>query len=1262
MKILLMNKLSVITRLSTALLMNTSVLMKRREFLSVIDILLLCFLLSLNTLQSVEAEDAKYLTLVSLTFDDGLRESAAIQPLLDSGLKATFYVNSNRIRTSGPIDNTGFLTKAELDTLFNNGYEIGGHTIDHVDLATLSDAAQLQAICDDLATLRGWYGDNVYSFAYPYSSTGPTSQSIVAGGCPGTYGPLNKPVGKYENARAVGNVGCQDCSLSESIPSANPYYIATTDSVLSTTTLAEMQNYVTQAETTGGWVTLVFHSVCNGCDTFAVTQEMLDNFLTWLKARESQGTYVRTVHQVMSGDYPPPPPPPPLGPNLLINPSLELLGVNNLPDCWQLGDWGSSTATWTRTTDAYSGGFAQRLQITSYSDGDRKLLPTFDAGQMSGGCAPSVNAGVNYQISAYYKSTTFSTVILFYLDANGVWQYWRNGPNLPASNDWAKMTYYTGPLPTGVQAISFGIALANVGTLTTDEYSMAKVLDGPPPPPNTAPTFVGGASTLQVNTNASALDLKANLHISDTDIGQTETWSQSVGPAHGTLVISGATAGSGSINIAPGGTLTYQPEAGYSGSDSFTVQVSDGTATATRTFAVTVTALPNTAPTFVGGTTTLQVNMNSSALDLKANLHVSDTDTGQTEIWSQSVGPTHGALVISGATAGSGGTNITPAGTITYQPAAGYSGSDSFAVQVGDGAATAIRTFSITVSAAQTLGPNLLINSSLEIDQDANNQPDCWQRGGWGNNTAAWTRTTDAYTGGFAQQLQITAYNSGDRKLLPTLDTGQMSGGCAPSVEVGASYQISAYYKSTTASTAVLFYLDANNVWQYWKSGPNLPASGAYTQMTYNTGPLPAGAKAMSFGIALTSVGTLTTDEYSLAKIPDGPPPPNTAPTFVGGTTTLQMNTNSSALDLKPNLHVSDTDTGQTETWSQSVGPIHGTLVVTGATAASGSANIAPGGTLTYQPEAGYSGSDSFTVQVGDGTATAARTFAVTVLPNTAPAFVGGTTTLQVNTNSSALDLKANLHVSDTDTGQTETWSQSVAPLHGTLVVTGATASSGSANITPSGTITYQPAAGYSGSDSFTVQVGDGAATAIRTFSITVSAAQNLGPNLLINSSLEIDQDANNQPDCWQRGGWGTNTVAWTRTTDAYTGGFAQQLQITAYSSGDRKLLPTLDTDQMSGGCAASVEVGANYQISAYYKSTAASTAVLFYLDANNVWQYWKSGPNLPASGAYSQMTYNTGPLPAGAKAMSFGIALMRVGTLTTDEYSMAKVPDGSPP
>ncbi|WP_432741256.1 tandem-95 repeat protein [Methylobacter sp. G7] len=1123
--------------------------LKRRGVLFIIEILLMSFLLTLNVVQSVEAAGVKYLTLVSLTFDDGLRESAAIQPLLDSGLKATFYVNSNRIRLTGPIDNNDFLTKGEIDTLFNNGYEIGGHTIDHVDLATLSDAAQLQAICDDLATLRGWYGDNIYSLAYPYTSTGPATQGIVAGGCPGTYGSLNKPVGKYESGRAGGGLGCQECSVAESLPAPNPYHLATTDAVVSTTTLATLQSYVTQAEINGGgWVPLVFHSVCNGCSTYAVTQEMLINFLTWLRAREPQGTYVKTVHQVMSGDYPPLPPPPPLGPNLIINPSLEVVvGNNNLPDCWQLGDWGSSTATWTRTTDAYTGGFAQRLQITAYNNGDRKLMPTLDAGQMSGGCAPPVDAGTNYQVSAYYKSTTPSTFILFYLNANGVWQYWRDGPNLPASNDWSQMTYQTGTLPVGAKAMSFGIALSSVGTLTTDEYSMSKILDT-----NTAPTFVGGTTTLTVQQNSSALDLKPNLHVSDTDIGQTVTWSLIAAPVRGTLTISSATASSGSANITPGGTITYTPAAGYSGSDNFTVQVSDGVAIATRVFTVTVTAAPsNTVPTFIGGSTNLQVGMNSSALDLNPSLHVSDTDTGQTLTWSPSAAPIHGTLTISGATASSGSTNITPGGTITYQPTAGYSGSDSFTVQVSDGLTTANRTITMTVTSTN-LGPNLLINPSLEV-VGSNNQPNCWQQGGYGTNTFTWTRTTDAYTGSFAQQLQIASYTNGDRKLLPTLDVGQASGGCAPSVDAGAAYQISAYYKSTASSSVVLYYLDANGVWQYWKTGPNLPAANDWAQMTYQTGTLPVGAKAMSFGTALSSVGTLTTDEYSIAKILDGSTPTNTAPTFVGGTTTLTVPQNSSALDLNPSLHVSDTDTGQTLTWSPSAAPIHGTLTISGATASSGSINITPGGTITYQPTAGYSGSDSFTVQVSDGLTTANRTITMTV------------------------------------------------------------------------------------------------------------TSTNLGPNLLINPSLEV-VGSNNQPNCWQQGGYGTNTFTWTRTTDAYTGSFAQQLQIASYTNGDRKLLPTLDVGQASGGCAPSVDAGAAYQISAYYKSTASSSVVLYYLDANGVWQYWKTGPNLPAANDWAQMTYQTGTLPVGAKAMSFGTALSSVGTLTTDEYSIAKILDGSTP
>ncbi|MGZ5028661.1 MAG: DUF7402 domain-containing protein, partial [Methylobacter sp.] len=262
------------------------------------------------------------------------------------------------------------------------------------------------------------------------------------------------------------------------------------------------------------------------------------------------------------------------------------------------------------------------------------------------------------------------------------------------NNNGAGVTVNFAPVLTNsvrVTVTSVSGTTLNIGLAELEVYGVSQTSGS-----NISPTFVGGTTTLAVNMNSAAVSLKPNLHVSDTDSGQTETWSQGIVPAHGDLVFSGATAGSGSADITPGGTITYQPAAGYSGSDSFSVQVSDGSAMATRTFVVNVVAA-NTAPTFVGGTTTLSVTRNSAAVSLKPNLHVSDIDTGQTETWSQNVPPAHGMLVFSGATAKSGSTNITPGGTITYKPATGYRGSDSFTVQVRDGVATATRSFTVTV-------------------------------------------------------------------------------------------------------------------------------------------------------------------------------------------------------------------------------------------------------------------------------------------------------------------------------------------------------------------------------------------------------------------------------------------------------------------------------------------------------------------------------------------------------------------------------------
>ncbi|TAL21776.1 MAG: DUF4347 domain-containing protein, partial [Nitrospirae bacterium] len=118
---------------------------------------------------------------------------------------------------------------------------------------------------------------------------------------------------------------------------------------------------------------------------------------------------------------------------------------------------------------------------------------------------------------------------------------------------------------------------------------------------NTAPTFVTATpASLSVAQASSANDIKSLLHVSDSDAGQTETWSQSVAPSHGTLSFTNATANSGSADIPPGGAITYTPTASYVGSDSFTVQVSDSAATpGTATLVINVT---------VGSARTVTVN------------------------------------------------------------------------------------------------------------------------------------------------------------------------------------------------------------------------------------------------------------------------------------------------------------------------------------------------------------------------------------------------------------------------------------------------------------------------------------------------------------------------------------------------------------------------------------------------------------------------------------------------------------------------------
>lgn len=239
-------------------------------------------------------------TVVSLTFDDGQASHYSTLPMLQSrGMRGTYYINSGYVG-----DSSYYMTWPQIHELAAAGNEIGGHTVTHADLTRVSTTVAQQEVCNDRNALLAQGFAPVVSFAYPYAAYNPTAEQIVQN-C------------GYVSARGVGGVVsgniCGDCPYAETVPPQDAFALQTPESADSSTSLALLQSYVTQAETHGGgWVVLSFHGICNnsctGSNSFSAT--LFTQFLDWLQARQADGTVVRTVADVMGAGTPPPPGPP----------------------------------------------------------------------------------------------------------------------------------------------------------------------------------------------------------------------------------------------------------------------------------------------------------------------------------------------------------------------------------------------------------------------------------------------------------------------------------------------------------------------------------------------------------------------------------------------------------------------------------------------------------------------------------------------------------------------------------------------------------------------------------------------------------------------------------------------------------------------------------------------------------------------------------------------------------------------------------------
>lgn len=198
---------------------------------------------------------------------------------------------------------------------------------------------------------------------------------------------------------------------------------------------------------------------------------------------------------------------------------------------------------------------------------------------------------------------------------------------------------------------------------------------------NDAPVANGQSITLNEDT-------PTVVTLTGTDVeGSPLTYTIVSGPTNGTLTGTGA-------------ARTYTPNANFSGPDSFTFRVNDGTNdSAVATVSITVAPV-NDAP--AAGADAFAV---SAGNVVRGNVLLNDADVEGAALTASVVAnPTAGALTLNAD------------GTFTYTPGATFAGTDSFTYRASDGTAqSAVTTVTVTAAGFQTIGTVLTVEHT-DID------------------------------------------------------------------------------------------------------------------------------------------------------------------------------------------------------------------------------------------------------------------------------------------------------------------------------------------------------------------------------------------------------------------------------------------------------------------------------------------------------------------------------------------------------------------
>jgi peptidoglycan/xylan/chitin deacetylase (PgdA/CDA1 family) len=1120
-------------------------------------------------------------TVVSLTFDDGDANQYQVRTMLSSrGMHATFYLNSPAIG-----NDSSYMTWPQIANLYADGNEIAGHTAYHVDLTAVPSAEAQREVCYDRSLILS-HGYPATDFAFPFGTYNPAVESIVQG-C------------GYNSARTTDEfgLGCAPTPCAEAIPPVNAYQ--TRIAGAAEDGLAALKQEVTLAEKNGGgWVQFLFHDICNGCSDLAISAANFQNFLNFVQGQAANNVVVKTVAQVIGGPVQPavagpPLPPAPNGSNATVDPSLEQdVDGDGVPDCFFTNTWGNQNATWTRTTDAHTGSYAENVTISGYSSGSDSLLPNQDLGQ----CTPTVTPGHQYRITEWYKSNAPVSFDLYYRKSDWSWGYTTSSGSFPASSTWTQSSWVTPTIPSGVNGAIAGLNIAQNGFLTVDDLSFddASPSAGDSTPPTSAVSCNGSSCASGFYGAPVSVTLAATDNPGGSGVARIvyTTDGSDPSPTNGTVY-------SGAFTIGSTATVKYRAYDNAGNAEAIhsqTVQV-DTTAPATG-IVCNGAACANG---FYNGpvSVTLGATDNGGSGVAKTVYTTDGSDPS----------PTNGTVY-------GGAFTLSTTATVKYRSydvAGNAEQVNSMLVQIVSGTPTTTiacngtscsngwyaAAVSVTLQATDAGGPGV---SETVYTADGSDPT-----------LANGTVYNGAFTVGSTTTLKFRSWDSAGNaepvnSRLIQIDTAAP----ASSITCNGGSCSSGWY--TAAVTVALQATD---------SGGSGVAGVIYT--TDGSDPSPSNGAVYSGAFTISSTSTIRYRAYDGAGNAEAINSQTVQVDAVAPTSTISCNgaACSTGWHAQPvTVALQATDAG-------------GSGVATIVYTTDGSAPSATNGTV-------YSG--AFTV--GSTAAVEYRSFDVAGNAEATRSQV-----VQVDTAAPTVSLAApaaNAQLSG-PVAFSATASDNVSVARVDFLVDGSVV--GSASSAPY-TYSWSSASVADGGHAVQARAVDEAGNTTTSSTTTVTVANNTTPtNLLQNPDLE--QGSGNTPTCWLLGGYGTNTPTWTWTTDAYSGSHAESLVITSFTNGDRKLLQAFNATcatPTSGGHQYTVSVW--YKSTARSAIFAfASTA-----GATGPYSWWAQSLYLPAAATWTLATWTTPVVPSGFTYISTGMGLQNAGSLTMDDFSLVQV------